>query len=139
MANNIPLTDGDRWNWLIDLRKEGMKQLQTSDGVIITCSALKHKYRDVLRIAHYEDPNILVHFIYLRADRTMLQERVANRQGHYMKKEMVDSQLDNLEEPEGVERDALSIDVHGTPEEVQRTALQALREKLAEYQQHSSS
>lgn len=134
MANNIPLTDEDRWNWLIDLREKAIERLQSANGVIVTCSALKHKYRDVLRIANYEHPTVQIHFIYLRADRKTLQERVANRVGHYMKKEMVNSQLDNLEEPEEMERDAMSVDVRGSPEEVQRAALEVVRTKLAEYQ-----
>ncbi len=134
MASSIPLTDEDRWNWLIVLRKEAMNRLEGSDGVIVTCSALKHKYRDVLRIANYENPNVQVHFLYLRADRKTLQERVANRKGHYMKQEMVNSQVDNLEEPDEVERDAMSVDVHATPEEVQQAALNAVQIKLAEYQ-----
>ncbi|KAF7504860.1 hypothetical protein GJ744_001658 [Endocarpon pusillum] len=134
MASNIPLTDDDRWSWLIELRKEAMKRLQSSQGVIVTCSALKHRYRDVLRVAHYENPNIQVHFIYLRADRKTLQERVANRQNHYMKKEMVNSQLDNLEEPEEEEWDAMSVDVRSTPEVVQLAALEVVKKKLAEYQ-----
>ncbi len=137
MASNIPLTDDDRWSWLIELRKEAMKQLQSSNGVIVTCSALKHRYRDVLRVAHYENPSIQVHFIYLRADRKTLQERVANRENHYMKKEMVNSQLDNLEEPEEEEWDAMSVDVRGTPEEVQHAALEVVKKKLAEYQHPS--
>jgi gluconokinase len=138
MASNIPLTDEDRWNWLIVLRNEAIKRLQSSNGVIVTCSALKHKYRDVLRIANYEHPTVQIHFIYLRADRKTLQERVANRKGHYMKKEMVNSQLDNLEEPEDVEWDAMSVDVRGTPEEVQHAALEVVKTKLAEYSTHPS-
>ncbi len=137
MASNIPLTDDDRWSWLIELRKEAMKQVQGSNGVIVACSALKHRYRDVLRVAHYENPSIQVHFIYLRADRKTLQERVANRKNHYMKKEMVNSQLENLEEPEEEEWDAMSVDVRGTPEEVQHAALEVMRKKLAEYQHQS--
>ena len=137
MASNIPLTDDDRWSWLIELRKEAMKRLQSSNGVIVTCSALKHRYRDVLRVAHYENPKVQVHFIYLRADRKTLQERVANRKNHYMKKEMVNSQLDNLEEPEEEEWDAMSVDVRSTPEEVQHAALELVKKKLAEYQHQS--
>jgi gluconokinase len=137
MASNIPLTDEDRWNWLIDLRNAAIERLQSSNGVIVTCSALKHKYRDVLRIANYEHPSVQIHFIYLRADRKTLQDRVAKRQGHYMKKEMVISQLENLEEPEEMEWDAMSVDVRGTPEEVQRAALEVLKRKLAEYQNYS--
>lgn len=133
MASNIPLTDEDRWNWLIDLREEAVKRLKMATGVIVACSALKHKYRDVIRVAHYVHPSVQIHFIYLRADRKTLQERVANRKGHYMKKEMINSQLDNLEEPEEMEWDAMSVDVRGTPEEVQRATLEVVKTKLAEY------
>jgi gluconokinase len=139
MASNIPLTDEDRWNWLIILRNEAIKRLQNSNAVIVTCSALKHKYRDVLRVANYEHPDVQVHFIYLRADRKTLQERVANRQGHYMKKEMVNSQIANLEEPDEIEWDAMSVDVRGTPEEVQHAALEVVKNKLAEYENQSRS
>lgn len=136
MASNIPLTDEDRWNWLIILRNEAIKRLESSDGVMVTCSALKHKYRDVLRIAHYEHPSVQIHFIYLRADKKTLQERVAKRKGHYMKKEMVNSQFDHLEEPEPVEWDAMSVDVRSPPEEVKHIALEVVKKKLAEYQDH---
>jgi gluconokinase len=134
MSEDIPLTDEDRWGWLILLRNEAIKRLESSNGVIVTCSALKHRYRDVLRIANYEHPNIQIHFIYLRGDRAMLQERVANRKDHFMKKDMVDSQFDTLEEPEDMERDAMSLDVGGTPEEVQHAALALVKGKLAEYE-----
>ena len=134
MRRNIPLTDEDRWNWLIDLRMEAISQLKRSNGVVVTCSALKHKYRDVLRVAHYEHPTVQIHFIYLRADRKTLQERLAKRENHFMKKEMINSQLDNLEEPEEMEWDAMSVDVRGSPEDVRRAALEVIRKKLAEYQ-----
>jgi gluconokinase len=137
MANNVPLTDEDRWNWLIVLRNEAIKRLENSNGVIVTCSALKHKYRDVLRIANYEHPTVQIHFIYLRGDRKTLQERVANRKGHYMKEEMVNSQFDNLEEPEEVEWDAMSVDVRAPPQEVQHAALEVVKKKLAEFHNHS--
>lgn len=133
MRRNIPLTDEDRWNWLIDLRNAAIQKLSHSDGVVVTCSALKHKYRDVLRVANYEHPSVQIHFIYLRADRKTLQERLAKRENHFMKKEMINSQLDNLEEPEEMEWDAMSVDVRGSPEEVRRAALDVVKKKLAEY------
>lgn len=137
MASNVPLTDEDRWNWLIDLRNEAIKRLKSSNGVIVTCSALKHKYRDVLRIANYEHPTVQIHFIYLRGDRKTLKERVAARKGHYMKEEMVNSQFDNLEEPEEMEWDAMSVDVGAPQQEVLRKALEVVKKKLAEFQDPS--
>src|SRR5689334_7698793 len=49
MAAGTPLTDADRWDWLITLREAAIQKLRTSNAVIVTCSALKHKYRDVIR------------------------------------------------------------------------------------------
>jgi len=132
MAHNIPLTDSDRWDWLIALREQAIKQLQHSNSVIVTCSALKHKYRDVIRVANYEHPSVQIHFIYLRVDPKTLQDRVANRVGHYMKTNMVQSQLAALEEPDE-EWDVLSLDVRGQLDEVKKNALEVLQKKLAEY------
>jgi len=132
MAKNIPLTDADRWDWLITLREEAVKRLQHSNSVIVTCSALKHKYRDVIRVANYEHPTVQIHFIYLRVDEHTLQERVAARVGHYMKESMVHSQMTALEEPDE-EWDVLSVDVRNDKEEVQRNALEVVKKKLAEY------
>ena len=147
MAADIPLTDADRWDWLITLREEAVKELTTpastigahgpegrNRGVIVTCSALKHKYRDVIRVATYTHPNIQIHFVYLKADEKILQARVAARKGHYMKSGMVHSQFMNLEEPDDREDDVLSVDVDAPPEIVQAKALDVVRAKLAEYE-----
>jgi len=133
MAKGIPLTDNDRWDWLITLREQAVKQLQSSNSVIVTCSALKHKYRDVIRVANYEHPTVQIHFIYLKVDEHTLQGRVAAREGHYMKEGMVHSQMTALEEPDE-EWDVLPVDVRNDKEAVQRTALETVRRKLAEYQ-----
>jgi len=150
MAAGIPLNDSDRWDWLITLREEAVKELTTPSsaisahgknnnrGVIVTCSALKHKYRDVIRVAPYTHPFIQVHFIYLHADEKLLQDRVAARQGHYMKSTMVHSQFENLEEPDK-EDDVLKIDVDVPPQEVQRRALEVVKAKLREYESDSES
>ncbi|PBP15520.1 glucokinase [Diplocarpon rosae] len=55
MSRGIPLTDADRWDWLIRLRTEAMARLASTgaQGVVLTCSALKRKYRDVIRVAPY--------------------------------------------------------------------------------------
>lgn len=137
MGKNIPLTDADRWDWLITLREEAIKRLQSSSSVIVTCSALKHKYRDVIRVANYEHPTVQIHFIYLRVDERTLQQRVAARVGHYMKEGMVHSQMAALEEPDE-EWDVLAVDVRNNKEEVQRNALEVLKRKLAEYSEAES-
>ncbi|KAK5152550.1 hypothetical protein LTR04_006416 [Oleoguttula sp. CCFEE 6159] len=132
MANNIPLTDADRWDWLILLRQQALASLDAgAPGVVLTCSALKRKYRDVIRIASYNDHDVLVHFVYLRADQDTLLARVHGRVGHYMKDSMVKSQFEALEEPTADEPDVLAIDVRGSMAEVQKLALDAVSEALA--------
>ncbi|RAL00992.1 gluconokinase [Aspergillus ibericus CBS 121593] len=118
MSTGIPLTDADRWDWLISLRNAAISALSPSEtnnfhppsGVVVACSALKRKYRDVMRVAAYGSPSVQIHFIYLKLDEQMLLQRVMNRQAHYMKSSMVHSQLRDLEEPLG-EWDALTVDV----------------------------
>jgi len=134
MAQNIPLTDGDRWDWLGALREESLRQLQTSDNVVVTCSALKHKYRDVMRVASVESRDVDVHFIYLKVDEETLKDRVAHRQGHYMKDSMVHSQMAALEEPDlSQEPDVIPVESRKDAREVQKSALEQLRAKLREY------
>lgn len=125
MASNIPLDDADRWDWLILLRDQALTDLrQGAKGVIVTCSALKKKYRDVIRTARLydDDPNAAVHFVYLRVNPETLLARVAARKNHYMKDSMVKSQLAVLEEPDRDEierlKDVEIIDSLGTVQDV---------------------
>ncbi|MCJ1308079.1 hypothetical protein MMC25_001730 [Agyrium rufum] len=137
MSTGVPLTDADRWDWLITLRENAVARLSPTissttkphSGVVVTCSALKRKYRDVFRIASYTDHNMAVHFIYLQADEATLLSRVGSRQGHYMKSTMVHSQFDSLEEPDLQEQglDVLSIDCSGPLEEVQQTTVDTVK------------
>lgn len=133
MAANIPLDDADRWDWLILLRDQALESLKNgAKGVVVTCSALKKKYRDVIRTAtlYDEDPDASVHFVYLRASKETLLARVGSRQGHYMKDTMVLSQLAALEEPDKDEveklKDVKIIDVSGSQLEVQNLAKAAV-------------
>ncbi|KAJ9224412.1 hypothetical protein DTO169C6_3243 [Paecilomyces variotii] len=140
MANGIPLTDADRWDWLISLREAAILPLSATDecptppsGVIVTCSALKRKYRDVMRVAAYGHPSVRIHFIYLRADENVLMDRVTKRKDHYMKSGMVHSQIELLEEPVN-EWDAVAVDVAAPPEEVANRVITAVHATMAEYQ-----
>jgi gluconokinase len=133
MSADVPLTDADRWDWLIQLREVAVDALDTGvSGVVLTCSALKRKYRDVIRVARLDDHDVLVHFLYLRASEELLMQRVKARQGHYMKPSMIKSQLQSLEEPKEKERDVLSIDVSGSKADVQKMALDAVRGVMAQ-------
>ncbi|KAJ5929462.1 gluconokinase [Penicillium verhagenii] len=140
MGNGTPLTDADRWDWLISLRQAAIDALSPSEsnnfhppaGVVVACSALKQKYRDVMRVAAYGSPSVQIHFVYLKLTEAVLMQRVSQRQSHYMKSDMVRSQLAALEEPQG-EWDAITINVEGSQADVHQNVLQAVSEKLKEY------
>ena len=124
MSNNIPLSDADRWDWLTALREESMRQIESgASEVVVTCSALKRKYRDVIRVAPYFKTGVSLHFIYLSADPEVLLNRVAGRQGHYMGASMVQSQLDILEPPQPDETDVWVFDVARPLDEVKADVL----------------
>lgn len=134
MASGIGLTDEDRWDWLTRLREEALRRLTTDgcEGVVVTCSALKRKYRDVIRVAPYFSPGLQLHFIYLDAPSGVLERRVAARQGHYMGAGMVQSQLAILEPPQPDEVDCITLDVSNAVEAVCRDALDRVVTKMAE-------
>lgn len=125
MSKGIPLTDADRWDWLTLLREAAVRQLEESgsQGVVLTCSALKRKYRDVIRVAPFYSHGVVVHFVYLHATEEVLLERVGARKGHFMGANMVHSQCSILEAPSVDETDVISVDVSGTLDEVEKDAL----------------
>ena len=133
MARGEPLTDADRWDWLILLRDEAIKTLlsssqqqqpdSTPNSVIVTCSALKRKYRDILRIASLKHPSIKVHFVFLKATEALLMDRVRARKNHYMKDYMVRSQFESLEAPAEDEGDVVGVEAGGSSEEVKALAV----------------
>lgn len=117
MAAGIPLSDVDRGPWLARLRI----QLDASTNVVVTCSALKRTYREALREAGQ------VRFAYLRVSPGVAAERVGNRRDHFMKREMVDSQFDALEEPTADEHDVVTIDASGPIDVVVVAIVDAVR------------
>ena len=140
MARGEPLTDADRWDWLILLRDEAIKTLlssqqqqpgsSTPNSVIVTCSALKRKYRDILRIASLKHPSIKVHFVFLKATEALLMDRVRARKNHYMKDYMVRSQFESLEAPAEDEGDVVGVEAGGSSEEVKALAVGVVEEVM---------
>ncbi|MGD1941243.1 MAG: gluconokinase [Leptolyngbyaceae cyanobacterium] len=96
MRQGIPLTDADRGPWLQAIRQQIDQLQQAKQGAVITCSALKQRYREVLQSAQ---PTGTLRFIYLKVSPAVLRSRLVQRQGHFMKASMLDSQLAALEEP----------------------------------------
>jgi len=131
MSRGIPLTDADRWDWLTRLREDALAQLSSgAQGVVLTCSALKRKYRDVIRVAPYYDHDVRLHFVYLHASEKVLLDRVRARKGHYMGANMVHSQFDILEPPLKEERDVISVDVSGSIDQVEADALAKIQHAI---------
>lgn len=102
MAHGIPLDDADRAPWLAAIRLRLEAAARAGQTLVVACSALKQRYRDQL------DHGLDVRWVYLRGDPAMLHERLQERQGHYMKANMLASQLADLEEPSP--RSALIVD-----------------------------
>ncbi|GAA5496547.1 gluconokinase [Rubritalea squalenifaciens DSM 18772] len=99
MASGQPLNDDDRQGWLESLRDLITSEAQAGRTAVIACSALKKKYRDLLREAGAE-----VSFIHLHGSRELLLERLTDRAAegnHFMPATLLDSQLDTLEYPQG--------------------------------------
>ena len=94
MAAGIPLTDRERYPWLQALGQE-IKRLQAiGQSAVITCSALKQAYRESLRA-----PAVAITFVYLHGERVLFQERLQQRQGHFMGANLLASQWADLEIP----------------------------------------
>ena len=94
MSAGVPLTDADRQGWLERLGQEARHQLTTCERVVLTCSALKRRYRDTLRRA-VNDLGFV--FPVLTPEQATL--RVAQRTNHFMPASLVDSQFSALEPP----------------------------------------
>lgn len=94
MASGIPLTDDDRADWLRGLANRIRVAKDAGTGLVLTCSALKRSYRDVLRAAVPEPQ-----FIFLKGPRALIAVRLAARRGHFMPSSLIESQLATLEEP----------------------------------------
>ena len=103
MRVGIPLTDDDRRGWLERLGEELARAVATGMPAVLTCSALKRRYRDVLRAAV---PRL--GFVFLQLSPEAAVERVAQRAGHFMPASLVESQFRDLEPPIG-EPDVLAV------------------------------
>ena len=111
MRSGQALNDGDRADWLARLREVILEKREESEVVCLSCSALKERYRAVLR---GNDPPGETVFVYLKGEPALLQERMDGRGGHYMPASLLESQLDALEEPE----DAIVLDMARSPAEL---------------------
>jgi gluconokinase len=112
MRSGTPLTDADREPWLRALRDWISEHDAAGQGTVVTCSALKRSYRDLLRGA-----TARVRFVHLNGTREVIGDRMAARSGHFMPPSLLDSQFADLE-PLGDDEDGVTVDVDASPEQI---------------------
>jgi carbohydrate kinase (thermoresistant glucokinase family) len=127
MAAGHALTDADRQGWLLALSDRLAQARAAGEGVVLSCSALKRHYRDVLRRGA---PDLVL--VFLHGSREVLAARIAARTDHYMPPSLLDSQLATLEPPQPDEA-ALAFDVVQTPQQIADSVLQQERSAMPEF------
>lgn len=120
MAAGTPLTDDDRWPWLRAIALWIGDQDAAGRCSIVTCSALKRSYRDVLAAAPGR-----VRFVHLAGDPAVIAERMGHRTGHFMPAALLPSQFATLE-PLQPDEDGVTVSVAADPEAVADEVLRAL-------------
>jgi gluconokinase len=120
MSAGIPLDDEDRAGWLQTLSSEISAARQRGEGLVLSCSSLKRRYRDLLRMG---DPGL--RFAYLSGERALLEQRMRTRPGHYMPASLLDSQLRDLE-PLQADEAGMRLDLTHTPQQLVEAILQSL-------------
>ena len=111
MRSGHPLTDEDRGPWLQRLHQHIEQSLADRGNEVLACSALKRAYRDRLRV------NEEVKFVFLRGDYALVKVQLRSRRGHFMNPALLQSQFDDLEEPQPDEN-VLTIEMGRTPQEM---------------------
>ena len=108
MKDGIPLNGDDRRPWLESLSKLIQDCLDRDENAVLGCSALKESYREYLLLDER------VRLVYLKGDYETIQRRLSKRRGHFMNPELLESQFETLEEPEGDVR----VDVSLSPTQI---------------------
>ena len=117
MRAGLPLDDDDRRPWLQALNDK-LRQLEGSGtDAVVTCSALKSRYRSLLDRGIVE-----LRYVYLHGDPSLIRQRMSARKDHFMPSDLLDSQIAAMEPP----HDAIQVDVALTLQEQVRRVRQAL-------------
>lgn len=117
MAAGEPLTDDDRMPWLERIRQLIQQHDRDGASAVLACSALKQSYRRYLG-----EGRDSVRFVFLRANRQVLERRLAARRGHFFDPALLASQLATLETPDR----AVTVDADRTVDEVVDTIVASL-------------
>lgn len=119
MAAGTPLDDADRATWLQRLGQEIAAARNAGTSLVVSCSALKRRYRDLLREG---DPAL--RFAHLRGERAVIAARLAVRTNHFMPPALLDSQLLALE-PLQPDEAGVTLDITAAPQQLAHAILGA--------------
>ncbi|MBB3950970.1 gluconokinase [Aureimonas jatrophae] len=120
MRAGVPLTDEDRWPWLRLMRDWITEQAASGENCVVTCSALKRRYRDILREAEAQ-----VRFVELSGTPDLVGQRIAGRSHAYMPASLLTSQYATLE-PLAADEDGVQASVERAPDDIVADALRRL-------------
>lgn len=120
MSAGLPLTDADREPWLRALRDWQSERADAGHGTVVTCSALRRRYRDLLRGARGR-----LLFVHLSGSPELIAERLRHRSGHFMPPELLPSQFDALE-PLAADEAGLTVDIGPAPDELVRYIMEQI-------------
>lgn len=144
MSQGIPLTDADRWPWLQAIRQRMLEWITSGKNGVMTCSALKESYRDLLiygmkkesdgptsaakqapaQISVVADPIAQqIRILYLHGDFELIDERLKTRSHHFAGENLLRSQFATLEEP----HDAVTVEIDKPAEQVVDEAMRRLK------------
>lgn len=124
MAAGHPLTDEDRWPWLARIVARMQESAATGRGLVITCSALKRAYRDILA-----DNGAVTVFAHLQGPHDVVARRLAERSGHFFPTSLLDSQFQTLQ-PLQEDEPGFTVDIRETVEQEVQDILDALPDFL---------
>lgn len=112
MSAGVALNDDDRAEWLLTLQAQIRAARVGGEGLVISCSALKRRYRDLLREG---DPGL--RFAHLNGPQELIAARVQARVGHYMPTSLLDSQFRDLE-PLQADEAGITLDIRIPPDDL---------------------
>lgn len=120
MAAGVPLTDSDRIPWLRLIRDRISARTAAGHSAVVSCSALKRSYRDLLGEADGR-----VRFVHLDGSARLIADRLHLRTGHFMPRSLLESQFRDLE-PLAPDEDGVTVALDRSPDDITTAALEAL-------------
>lgn len=116
MSQGVPLDDDDRRPWLSEIHARMADASERGMDLVVACSALKQAYRQNL------ERGLVLTWVYLKGSRALFRSRLLQRTAHFMKADMLESQLNALEEPSN----AIVVDAAAAPDVIVERILQQI-------------